>query len=58
MKKVILNTLLLLSIKRNELNETAPNVNNKKLHLLKMQWHSSVQSVHKVIAEKMYSYIP
>ena len=58
MKKVIFHSLLLLSIKRNELNETAPNVNNKKLHLSKMQWHSSVQSVHKVIAEKMYSYIP
>ena len=58
MKKVILNSLLLLSIKRNELKETAANVNSKKLHLLKMQWHSSVQSVHKVIAEKMYSYIP
>ena len=52
MKKVIFHSLLLLSIKRNELNETAPNVNNKKLHLLKMQWHSSVQSVHKVEAEK------
>ena len=58
MKKVILNSLLLLSIKRNELKETAANVNNKKLHLLKMQWHSSVQSVHKVIAQKMCSYVP
>ena len=52
MKKVIFNSLLLLSIKRNELKETAANVNSKKLHQLKMQWHSSVQSVHKVIAEK------
>ena len=52
MKKVIFNSSLLLSIKRNELKETAANVNNKKLHLLKMQWHSSVQSVHKVITEK------
>ena len=58
MKKVIFNSSLLLSIKRNELKETAANVNNKELQLLKMQWHSSVQSVHKVIAEKMYSYIP
>ena len=58
MKKVIFHSLLLLSIKRNELKETAANVNSKKLHQLKMQWHSSVQSVHKVIAEKMYSYIP